>query len=147
MSKIFEGRVVFAKNTRGRALVTRQGLNTLASFYQSILKNSKKAICSDQDNPYLYKKHLTNKIICLPKTTGSTAGGAVWEAVADRKIAPRALLFSEHIDSLAAAGVILANLWVGRQIVAIDQLGSEFLEYVRDGQEIEIKEDGTILVI
>ena len=147
MSKIFRGRVVFAKKTKGRALVTRQGLNTLASFYQSILKKAKRAICSDQDNYHLYKKNLTNKIICLPKTIGSTAGGAVWEAIAARKIAPKALLFSEHIDSLAAAGVALADLWVGRPIVAIDQLGSEFLEYVRDGQKIEIEDDGTVLVL
>jgi predicted aconitase with swiveling domain len=106
-----------------------------------------KVICSDQDNPHLYEKNLTNKIICLPKTTGSTAGGAVWETIASIRIALRALLFSEHIDSIAAEGIVLADLWVGRPIVAIDQLGSEFFEYVSDGQKIEIKDDGTVLVL
>ena len=146
MSRVFRGRVIVAKKTRGRALVTRQGFNTLASFYSSILKNAKRAVCSDQDNAHLYKKPLTDKIICLPRTIGSTSAGAVWEVVAERKIAPKALLFSEAIDSLEAGGIVLADLWIGRPIIAIDQLGDEFLESVRDGQEIEIHEDGTVIV-
>jgi len=147
MSRIFKGRVVFALKTKGAALVTHQGFNTLASFYESLVKKSKRAVCSDQDNPDLYKKNLTNKIICLPRSIGSTSAGATWEAVAERKIAPKALLFSEQIDSLAAGGIILAALWIGLPIVAVDQLGREFLASVRDGQEIEIDEDGTVEVL
>ncbi len=147
MRTIFKGRVVFALKTKGKALVTHQGFNTLASFYESLVNKSKRAVCSDQDNPDLYKKNLTNKIICLPKSIGSTSAGATWEAVAERKIAPMALLFSEQIDSLAAGGIILAALWIGRPIVAVDQLGPEFLASVRDGQEIEIDENGTVAVL
>ena len=33
-----------------------------------------------------------------------------------------------------------------KKIVAIDQLGDEFLEAVQDGQQIEIKEDGTVSI-
>jgi predicted aconitase with swiveling domain len=61
-------------------------------------------------------------------------------------IGPKAMLFSEHIDSLAAAGIILADVWNGKKIVAVDQLGDEFLQYVKDGQTIQIKTDGTIIV-
>jgi len=146
MSRNFKGRIIISGKTKGRALVCHQGFNTLASFYQSILKDSKKALCSDQDNPELFRKNLTNKIICLPKTIGSTSAGAVWEKIAEMGIAPRALLFSEHIDSLAAAGMALADVWAGKRIIAIDQLGREFLETVGQGQQIEIKEDGTIIV-
>lgn len=146
MMRTFKGRAVLAGKTKGRALVTRRGFNTLASFYESLIKKSKRAVCSDQDNPDLYKKNLTDKIICLPRSIGSTSAGAAWEAAAERKIAPRALLFSEKVDSLAAGGIILAALWIGRPIIAVDQLGREFLESVRDGEVVEIEEDGTVRI-
>ncbi|MDD6147288.1 MAG: hypothetical protein PUB43_09625, partial [Oscillospiraceae bacterium] len=61
-------------------------------------------------------------------------------------IHPRAMLFSEPIDSLAAAGVILADVWTDDTITAVDNLGEEFLDYVKDGMELEIKKDGTVTV-
>jgi predicted aconitase with swiveling domain len=146
MERIFKGRPILSGNTEGEAVVTRQGLNILASFQKSALKKAKKVICSDQNNPDLYKKVLTDKIICLPKTIGSTTGGMVLQSIANLGIAPKALLFSEHIDSLAAAGVILSDVWVNKRIITVDQLGEEFLEYVKDGYMIEIKEDGRVIV-
>lgn len=146
MSKEFKGRVVLGGNLKGEAVVTHSGLNILASFQRSALKKAKKAICADQNNEEIYGKDLTGKIICLPKTIGSTTGGMVLESVAKLGIGPAAMLFSEHIDSLAAAGVILTDVWVNKRIITIDQLGEEFLEYVKTGQTIEIKEDGTVIV-
>ena len=61
-------------------------------------------------------------------------------------IAPKAMLLSEHIDSLAAAGLALAEVWGGRRIIAVDELGDEFLSAVEDGHVVEIKEDGTVVV-
>ncbi len=145
MSKVFKGRSVLSGIIEGNCLVTHQGLNVLASFQKSVLKNAKTVICSDQNNSELYGKNLTGKIICLPKTIGSTTGGMVLETVSKMGIGPSALLFSEHIDSLAAAGVILSDVWVKRRIVTVDMLGSEFLEYVRDGMIIKISEDGTVI--
>jgi hypothetical protein len=54
------------------------------------------------------------------------------------------LLFSKHIDSLAASGIILADIWLEKRIVTIDQLTDEFLQAVQEGQWIEIQEDGTV---
>ena len=56
------------------------------------------------------------------------------------------MLFSQPIDSLAAAGVILADVWTEHSIVAVDSLGEEFLNAVKDGDKITIKEDGTVIV-
>ena len=57
------------------------------------------------------------------------------------------MLFSHHIDSLAAAGAILADVWVdGVTMPVVDCLGDEFLEYVKDGMTITIKEDGIVEV-
>jgi len=60
-------------------------------------------------------------------------------------VAPRALLFSEPIDTLAASGVILADVWLSKRIVVVDRLGQEFLEYVHDGQPLEVRTDGTVI--
>lgn len=146
MSKTFQGRGILPGSVQGQALVTHTGFNTLASFLKSLLRRANKAVCSDQDNKELYGKVLTGKILCLPKTIGSTTGGLVLETIVQRGIAPKALLFSEHIDTLAASGVILADVWLDERIVTIDQLGEDFLEYVKDDQWIEIREDGTVTV-
>ncbi len=135
-----------ALHLEGEALVSRIGFNSLACFYQSILSGATSAICSDQDNGELYGKTLTDKIICLPRTIGSTSAGSTWEHVARSGIAPRALLFSEHIDSLAAAGLAIVAVWTDKRICAVDQLGPEFLDYVRDNQWIEIRREGTVIV-
>ena len=57
------------------------------------------------------------------------------------------MLFSNHIDSLAAAGAILADVWVdGVSMPVVDSLGDEFLNYVKDGMKITVAEDGTVTV-
>mgnify|MGYP006276980631 CR=1 FL=1 len=146
MAKIFKGRPVLPGSLQGEAIVSRQGLNILAAFQKSVLKKSDKLICADQNNEDLYNKELTGKILCLPQAIGSTTGGMVLETVAQTGIGPKALLFANHIDSLSAAGVILSDVWLDRRIVTVDQLGEEFLEYVQEGQSIEIKANGTIIV-
>ena len=60
---------------------------------------------------------------------------------------PACLLFANHIDSLAAAGAVLADVWVdGVSMPVVDSLGEEFLNYVKDGMTVTIREDGTVCV-
>ena len=60
---------------------------------------------------------------------------------------PACMLFSKPIDSLAAAGSILASVWCPDvKMPVVDSLGDEFLEYVQHGMMITIKEDGTVCV-
>jgi hypothetical protein len=66
--------------------------------------------------------------------------------VAQLGIAPKAMLFSQKIDSLAAGGLVVTDVWAGKRIYAIDQLGEEFLQSVNDGDWILIKEDGTVTI-
>ncbi len=147
MEKVFKGRVVGGGTLVGEAVVSHQGVNTLATFQKSALKNAKQVFSSDQNNPDIYKLNLTGKILCLPKTIGSTTGGLVIQTICSMGINPSAMLFSEEIDSLACSGIILARNWENSNIIAIDKLGQEFLDYVKTGDKIEIKEDGTIKVI
>lgn len=146
--KTFHGRVIAASNWKGEAVVSHQGFNTLASCQTSaLLATSKKIVVSDQNNKDLYKKNITGKVLCLPETIGSTTGGMVIQTIAVRNLAPKAWLFSHHIDPLAASGIILSNVWNNAGLIAIDELGDEFLEAVKTGDTIEIKEDGTVNVL
>ena len=145
--KEFHGRVLFKGNLKGEAVGTHHGFNTLASFQKSLLsKTSKNVVVSDQNNPDLFRKEITGKILCLPQTIGSTTGGLVLQTAARRGLAPSAMLFADEIDPLAASGVILSNVWENVPLVCIDGLGEEFLSSVKTGDQIEIKEDGTVLV-
>jgi len=143
----FKGRAILAGTIKGEALVTHSGFNTLASFYSCICSQTTEAICSDSGNRELYGRNMTDKIICLPKTIGSTSGGALWQRIADMGIAPKAMLFSEQIDSIAAGGLIVADIWMKRRIYTIDRLGNEFLRYVKNGDIIKIEEDGTVVIL
>ena len=106
----------------------------------------KQLVISDQNNPDIYNKNVTGKALCLPVTIGSTTGGLVIQTVCALKINPSCFLFSEHIDSLAASGVVLARVWENSDIIAIDQLGPEFLATVKTGDQIEVKKDGTVII-
>ena len=61
-------------------------------------------------------------------------------------VGPQALLFSKPIDTLAAAGVLMADIWKDQRIVTVDMLGDEFLETVQMGDPIAIHSDGTVEV-
>ena len=146
MRKIFKGRAILPGDLEGEALVTHGGFNTYASLYTSIHSQVEAAICADSGNQELYGKDLAGKIVCLPKTVGSTSAGAVWQRIALLGVAPKAMLFSQQIDSLAASGLIVADVWAGRRIYTIDQLGDEFLDLVKEGDRILIRQDGTVTV-
>ena len=145
--KIFKGRVVAEGSLTAEALDSHGGLNTLASFQKALQFGDKKATCGDQNNPDLYGKQMLGKALCLPRTIGSTTGGLVLYCACAMKRQPACMLFSEPIDSLAAAGAVLSDVWLeGSPLPVIDCLGEEFLDYVKDGMKITIKPDGTVEV-
>ena len=143
----FQGRVVAPGNVTAPALVSHGGLNTLASFQKALQFGDKNATCGDQNNPDLYGKQMVGKALCLPMTIGSTTGGLVLYCACSMGRQPACMLFSEPIDSLAAAGAVLSDVWLeGSPLPVVDSLGSEFLDYVKDGMEITLKQDGTVEV-
>ena len=146
MAKTFKGRVVVPGTVTAKALVSHGGFNTLASFQKSLLAKAKEAVCGDQNNADLYNKPLTGRALCLPKTIGSTTGGMVLYTAASMHRQPACLLFSKPIDSLAAAGAILADVWTDHSMPTVDNLGEDFLAYVKDGMAISVAADGTVTV-
>ena len=145
--KEFKGRVVTPGTVSAKAVVSHAGLNTLASFQGALQFGDKKATCGDQNNPDLYNKQMAGKALCLPQTIGSTTGGLVLYCACAMGKNPACMLFSGHIDSLAAAGAILADVWVdGVSMPVVDCLGDEFLAYVKDGMTITVKDGGVVEV-
>lgn len=145
--KQFQGRVVTPGEVTAEAVVTTQGFNTLASLQMALQFGDKEVKCGDQNNEELHGKPLIGKALCLPQTIGSTTGGLVLYCACALKKNPACLLFANHIDSLAAAGAVLADVWLdGVTMPVVDSLGDEFLNYVKDGMKITVKENGIVVV-
>ena len=145
--KQFTGRVVAKGTVSAPALVSHGGLNTLASFQKALQFGDKKATCGDQNNPDLYGKQMAGTALCLPRTIGSTTGGLVLYCACSMHRQPACMLFSEPIDSLAAAGAILQDVWLDDvSMPVVDCLGEEFLNYVGDGMTVTVKENGVVEV-
>ena len=145
--KVFKGRVVTPGEVTAEAVVTTEGFNTLASLQMALQFGDKKVKCGDQNNKELHGKPLIGKALCLPQTIGSTTGGLVLYCACALKKNPACRLFANHIDSRAAAGAVLADVWVdGVTMPVIDSLGDEFLSYVKDGMKITVKGGGVVEV-
>ena len=145
--KEFKGRVVTPGEVTAEAVVTHEGFNTLASLQMALQFGDKDVKCGDQSNKELYGKPLIGKALCLPQTIGSTTGGLVLYCACAMERQPAAMLFSKPIDSLAAAGSVLADVWLDNVVMpVIDSLGDEFLDYVKDGMNITVMEDGRVIV-
>ncbi len=146
MKNIYQGRVILPDSLSGEAIVSRRGFNTFASYFYSLEEDATSAICADAGNLEMFGKDMEGKIICLPKTKGSTSAGAVWMRLSFLGLAPKALLFAHSIDSLAAGGLIAADHWTHNRICTIDRLGEGFLNAVQDGDWLEVREDGTVKI-
>ncbi len=145
--KTFKGRPVVPGTVEATALVSHGGFNTLASFQNALQfdkEEDKTAKCGDQNNPDIYKQPMGGSALCLPQTIGSTTGGMVLYCAKVLGKCPACMLFSEHIDSLAAAGAILGAVWTDTPMPTIDCLGEEFLNTVKTGDKIKVYEDGTV---
>ena len=145
--KTFKGRPVVPGTAEAVALVSHGGFNTLASFQNALQfdkEEDKTAKCGDQNNPDIYKQPMGGSALCLPQTIGSTTGGMVLYCAKVLGKCPACMLFSEHIDSLAAAGAILGAVWTDTPMPTVDCLGEEFLNTVKTGDKIKVYEDGTV---
>ena len=143
----FKGRVVAPGEVSATAIVSHAGLNTLASFQKALQFGDEKATCGDQNNPDLYGREMAGKALCLPQTIGSTTGGLVLYCACAMKRQPACMLFSQPIDSLAGAGVIIADVWLeGVKMPVVDSLGEEFLDYVKEGMTVTVCPDGVVRV-
>ena len=147
MAKTFKGRPVIPGKLEGKALVSKQPFNTTASYFENMFGgNTETAPCTDANNKELFKKELKGAIICTPQTVGSTMGAGAIMGMNVLGVGFKAMLFSSHVDSIAAGGLIMDAIWNDKKVITIDLLGDEFMETVKTGDKIAISEDGTVTV-
>jgi predicted aconitase with swiveling domain len=145
--KTFKGRPVLSGKLEGKALVSKQPFNLTGSYLKNMFGGETgTATCTDSANKDLYEKDLKGAIICTPQTVGSTMGAGTVMMCSELGVQPQAWLFSSHIDSISAGGLIMDDVWNKRRVITIDLLGDEFLEAVKTGDPIAIQEDGTVEV-
>ena len=143
----FQGRPVVPGAIEGEATVSSKPLNPTSSYGENIFGgNTTSAPCTDPDNEELLGVDLNGVILCTPQTVGSSMGGGCFMLVADLDLAPKAMLFSNHIDAVGAAGILMADIWQKKPIVCVDLLGDKFLEAVKTGDPIAVTADGTVEV-
>ena len=147
MAQSFKGRPILPGNLEGKALVSKQPFNTTASYFTNMFAgNTKDAPCTDANNAELYEKDLSGAIICTPQTVGSTMGAGAIMGMNLLGVGFKAMLFSSHIDTIAAGGLIMDSIWNDRKVITVDLLGDEFMDAVKNGDKIKISEDGTVEV-
>ena len=147
MAKTFKGRPLLPGNLEGTALVSKQPFNTTASYFENMFAgNTTNAPCTDANNAELKGKDMKGAIICTPQTVGSTMGAGCLMGMNELGVGAKAFLFSSHIDSIAAGGLIIDDVWNGRRVITVDLLGDEFMETVKTGDPIKINEDGSVEV-
>ncbi len=145
--KTLQGRPVLSGKLKGKVLVSKQAFNLTGSYLKNMFGGeTKTAPCTDSTNKELYEKDLKGAIICTPQTVGSTMGAGTVMMCSELGVEPQAWLFSSHIDSISAGGLIMDDIWNDRRVITIDLLGDEFLETVKTGDPIVIKQDGTVEV-
>jgi len=144
--KEFKGRVIVPGTCTAEALVSSGGFNTLASYQMALMFNKKGVPCGDQNNSDIYKLPMMGKALCLPMTIGSTTGGMVLFTACALGKQPACMLFSKPIDSLAASGAIMGDVWTESNMPVIDNLGDEFLDYVKTGMTVTVKDDGVVVI-
>ena len=139
--------MLLSGDLKGKALVSKQPFNLTGSYLKNMFAGeTETAPCTDSSNKALYGKDLSGAIICTTQTVGSTLGGAALMGVNDLGVGPKAMLFAWHVDSVSAAGLFIDDVWNGRRVIAIDNLGDEFIESVETGDPISIRADGTVEV-
>jgi predicted aconitase with swiveling domain len=147
MATTFKGRAIIPGDLEGEALVSKTPFNTTGSYFENMFGgNTTTAPCTDVNNKELFEKELSGAIICTPQTVGSTMGAGAIMGMNLLGVGFKAMLFSSHIDSIAAGGLIMDSIWNDRNVITVDLLGGDFMNTVKTGDKIKIMEDGTVEV-
>ena len=145
--KTFKGRAILPGKLEGKALVSKLPFNLTGSYFENMFAgNTTTAPCTDANNPDLFKKDMKGAILCTSQCVGSTMGAGALMGVSEAGVGLKAFLFSNHIDSIAACGLLIDDIWNEKRVITVDLLGDEFMEAVKTGDPISIKEDGTVEV-
>lgn len=88
----------------------------------------------------LYGQNIKGKVMVYPEGRGSTVGAAVVLELMRTGCAPAAII-NVRIETITAAGGLLAKKFYGRDIPMVDRLAEDPVKAIRTGDIVEV--DGT----
>ena len=109
--KTFKGRAILPGKLEGEALVSKLPFNLTGSYFENMFAgNTETAPCTDANNKALFGKDMKGAIMCTSQCVGSTMGAGAIMGVSELGVGLKAFLFSNHIDSIAAGGLIIDDI-------------------------------------
>ena len=128
-----KGRIISEGEAKGEALVSSRPL----SFYGDIDKATGLIIGRDSD---IYGHTVTNKILILPYSRGSTVSAWIIYALKRRNLSPKAIVLWGPADPVIASGCLISN------IPLIDMVRPKPQLYIKSGDEVELLSTGEIII-
>ncbi len=137
MSRHLQGRAVVPGRAEGIALVCRHPLSLWGGF------NPKTGEIVDRRHEQSGQV-ATGRVLVLPRTKGSSTGSACLLESIRAGTAPAAIITAE-VDAIVALGSIVADELYGRCVPAV-ALDAEAFASLRDGENVAVEPDGTVIV-
>ena len=143
----FKGRVIIPGTAEAEALVSGTEVDFTESYKKALKTPDGTTLCAHKGNKDIYGKPMAGMALCIPRTSSAEEEGITLYNACVMEYSPACILMAESIDAFAASGAILADVWAeGVSMPVIDNLGYEFLDFVKDGMTIRVKEDGVVEV-
>ncbi|NHJ26347.1 MAG: DUF126 domain-containing protein [Candidatus Lokiarchaeota archaeon] len=141
----FKGKSITSGKVEGIAVVSQQAINFLASYNINLAFPQNKGKISDKEHE-LFGQDLTDKILFVPCSVGSTTGGVFLLEAIKAKIAPKAIVIKKA-DSLLVSGGILAEIWLRDVTIPPIMECSEIFENIKTGDMVKLKKNEIELII
>lgn len=144
MSQVIgKGGVLVEGHVKAPVVISDKGFNGVAAWTKpSNFKPGGAAICNDWQHPW-NGQDLAGKILIFPAEVGSTHAPLPYIDLVKNQNGPAGIIVSRP-DPLVAIGIIISQEWYGPSIPLIEFPEEELAKTLKDGDMIEILEDGTI---
>jgi len=125
---VLEGRVIFAGQAEGRALVSSQGL----SFFGGVDPDTGEIT---EDGHPLEGEYVAGRVLVFPRAKGSTVGSYTLYRLKQNHVAPAAII-NQRCETVVAVGAVIS------EIPCVDRV-----DLARIGQGQRIRVDGCLAVL
>ncbi|MEL6766160.1 MAG: DUF126 domain-containing protein [Pseudomonadota bacterium] len=142
---IGKGGVLVEGHVKAPVLISDAGFNGVAAWTKDDnFKPGHQAVCNDWQHPW-NGTDLAGKILAFPAEVGSTHAPLPYIDLCKNQNGPAAVIVARP-DPLVAIGIFISKEWYGPSIPLLQFPTDELAMHVKDGDVIEILEDGTIQI-
>ncbi|USD62591.1 DUF126 domain-containing protein [Vibrio sp. SCSIO 43140] len=147
MSKMIgKGGVLVSGSVTGPVLISDKGFNGVAAWTkEENFQEGHQAVCYDWQHPW-NGIDLAGKILIFPAEVGSTHAPLPYIDLVRNQNGPLAVIV-QNPDPLVAIGIFISREWYGPSIPLIEFPFDILRSELKDGDLIEIEEDGTITLL